>query len=96
MSATRQDALVATIWDERGEFISAPTIPLAGGRHTAFMLAERFPSTAHRRGILDLHATSGGSIHVISLRVTPDGVFMLLPPIRTSMTGGERSDSGGV
>lgn len=84
LSTAGPDNLVAAIWDESGEFIGAPNIPLAGGRHTAFMLPERFPFTAHRRGVLNIHATSRGPIYVVSLRVSPEGMFTLLPQIQTS------------
>jgi hypothetical protein len=83
LSTARPDTLVAAIWDESGEFIGAPSIPLAGGRHSAFMLADSFPITAHRRGVINIHATSLGPIYAVSLRVSPEGMFTLLPEIQS-------------
>ena len=77
---------MAAVWDESGGLTSTLTIPLAGGRHTAFMLSERFPMTANRRGILVVRAVSGAPVHAIVLRLSADGVFTLLPcvPVRAA------------
>ena len=84
LSSSEADALVTAIWDEAGELVSTPTIPLAGGRHLAFALSDRCPDTVERRGIIDVRAASGAPVHVIALRMSPEGVFSLLPQIAAS------------
>ncbi|MBZ5579901.1 MAG: putative Ig domain-containing protein [Acidobacteriia bacterium] len=79
LSTARPDALVAALWDENGGLTAATTLPLAGGRHTAFMMSERFPDSANRRGIVVVRALSGGPLHAIALRLSADGVFTHLP-----------------
>lgn len=81
LSAVRPDALVAAFWGDDGQLLSTPTIPLDGGRHAAFMLPQRFPFTAQRRGVVTVRAVSGSPIHLVALRVNADGVFTYLPQI---------------
>ena len=80
-STIRPDPLVAAFWDESGELLAMATIPLGGGRHTAFMLPERFPVTARRRGTVAVRAISGAPVYVVALRMSAGGVFAHLPQI---------------
>jgi SAM-dependent methyltransferase len=81
LSTARPDALVAAFWDENGGLLSSPTIPLDGGRHSAFMLPERFPVIAQRRGIVAVRAVSGAPVYAVALRMNAAGLFTHLPQI---------------
>ena len=52
------------------------------------MLPVRFPDTVQRHGIIDIRAASGASVHVIALRMSPEGVFNRLPQIAVSSSPG--------
>jgi hypothetical protein len=80
-STIRPDPLAAAFWDEGGELLSMATIALGGGRHTAFMLPDRFPVTARRRGTVTVRAVSGAPVYVVALRRSAEGVFTHLPQI---------------
>jgi len=80
-SEARPDALVASIWDRTGEFLGTATIPLAGSRHTAFMVPEKFPVTAGRRGVATYRSLSGGPVLATCFCIRGNGVATFLRPI---------------
>jgi hypothetical protein len=81
LSAARSDSLVAVIWDDAAELVEQTTLPLAGGRHTAFMLDEKLPAVAGRRGTIVVRSISGGPILATCLCTGSSGVPTLLPSI---------------
>ena len=81
LSTISPDGLVLVFWDEDGSLIASPSIRLGGGRHTAFMLPEKFPFTADRRGTVVVHALSGEPILATALRMSATGVFTRMLPL---------------
>jgi len=71
--------LVSVVRDELGQWIETRQFPLRPGRHKAFMLADEIPATAGRRGTIEIQAA--GPIGGVSLRISAQGIFVLLPPI---------------
>ena len=81
LSTARTDGLVLVFWDENEDLIAAPDVPLAGGRHTAFMLPEKFPLTANRRGFVVIHSISGKPFLATALRMSATGIFGRMPAL---------------
>jgi hypothetical protein len=79
LSAT-QAVITATIWDENGNQLGAPTITVAGSGHTSFVMPTELPlSTAHR-GIVQFQNPSGGALDGIGLRFSPGGTTFTSVP----------------
>jgi len=71
--------LVLVVRDELGQWIETRQFPLQPGRHKAFMLADEIPATVGRRGTIEIHAA--GPIAGVSLRISAQEIFVLLPAI---------------
>ncbi len=71
--------LVSVVRDELGQWIETRQFPLRPGRHKAFMLADEIPATVGRRGTIEIQAA--GPIGGVSLRISAQEIFVLLPPI---------------
>jgi SAM-dependent methyltransferase len=71
--------LALVVRDELGQWIETRQFPLQPGRHKAFMLADEIPATAGRRGTIEIQGA--GPIGGVSLRMSAQEIFVLLPPI---------------
>ncbi len=72
---------VVVVRDETGQWIETRQLPLRPGRHKAFMLADEIPSTAGRRGTIEIQAAFEGAVGGVSLRVSGHDTFVMLPPV---------------
>ena len=79
--STTQAAVTATIWDENGTQLGAPTITIAGSGHTALIMPTALPLTAGRRGIVRFQNLAGGSLDGLGLRFSPFGTFTSVPTL---------------
>ncbi len=70
---------VFVVRDELGQWIETRQVPFWPGRHKAFMLADEIPATVGRRGTIEIQAA--GPIGGVSLRISAQDIFVLLPPI---------------
>jgi hypothetical protein len=87
-SADGQPASVHLIArDESGTTIASETISLASFGHSSFMVTERFPSTAGRRGTLEFSASGGVRIGVLGLRFSAAGTFTSVPVMTDTESG---------
>jgi hypothetical protein len=66
--------LLADIRDEHGTLLSTESITLPPLGHTAFVLSDRFPVTAWRRGSIRLTASPNG-FGGLGIRFSPFGTF---------------------
>jgi SAM-dependent methyltransferase len=71
--------MVSVVRDELGRWIETRQFALRPGRHKAFMLADEIPATVGRRGTIEIRAP--GPIGGVSLRISAQEIFVLLPPI---------------
>ena len=67
------------IRDETGALLESAFIGLAGQAHTSFMLPDKYPSAAGRRGSIDFSPSPKQLISVFGLRVRPDHVISAIP-----------------
>jgi M6 family metalloprotease-like protein len=65
--------ILLTFQDETGSAISGAQLNLPAHGHASFMLADRYPVTAGRRGIAVFITPDGGQISVLGLRAAPTG-----------------------
>ena len=65
--------ILLTFQDETGTGIGAAQLNLPPHGHASFMLADRYPPTAGRRGITVFSTPVGGQISVLGLRAAPTG-----------------------
>ena len=65
--------ILLTLQDETGSASSAVQLNLTAHGHASFMLADRYPVTAGRRGIAGFITPVGGEISVVGLRAAPTG-----------------------
>jgi hypothetical protein len=56
-----------------------PTINLAGGGHTSFILANSYASVAGKRGTVEFDTPAGAQISALGLRATPAGAVTTIP-----------------
>jgi hypothetical protein len=66
--------IFAEIRDEQGAVLSADSIILPPFGHTAFVLTDRFPATANRRGSIRFNASPKGFTG-LGFRFSPFGTF---------------------
>jgi hypothetical protein len=81
LSATQAN-ITATIWDENGTQLGAPTIPVAGSGHTAFVMPTQLPLATGKRGIVQFQNPSGGALDGLGLRFSPFNTFTSVPTIQ--------------
>jgi hypothetical protein len=69
-----------TVRDESGQLLWTGPLgdPLPAQGHTSFVLPDRFPQTAQRRGTVEFHTPATGQIGVLGLRFNP-GAFTTIP-----------------
>jgi virginiamycin B lyase len=86
--------ITGVAWDESGALLGQQTIAIPGNGHTSFVLADRMPVTAGKRGIVGFSDAPGyfsgllspnGGIALLGLRFDPIGTFTSIPP--ASMSG---------
>jgi hypothetical protein len=65
--------------DDTGTTLGRATIDLAAIGHTSFMLADRYPSVAGKRGTVEFDTPAGAQISALGLRATPAGVLTTIP-----------------
>ena len=84
--------LTAVVWDENGNQLVVQSVALtktdsAGNGHDSFMLPDRLPVTAGKRGIVQFQGNPGspfasaGAVTGLGLRAGPDGLFTSIPTI---------------
>ena len=74
-----QTIVTATVWNDTGSQLAAKTITLPSNGHTAFALADQFPSTISHRGIIEFKAPATANITGLGLRINPEGGFTSIP-----------------
>jgi hypothetical protein len=78
--AAQATSVSTTVWDMDGKQLATKTISLPKGGHSSFMLADTFPSTVGKRGIIEFRTGSATSnISGLGLRVSPVGGFTSVP-----------------
>jgi hypothetical protein len=65
--------------DDTGTNLGTATIDLAPLGHTAFILADRYPSVAEKRGTIEFDTPTGAQISALGLRGTPSGAVTTIP-----------------
>ncbi len=75
--ATGTASVDALIWDENGVYLGAQQISIPANGHTSFVLGERIPSTAGKRGTIQFQNTVG--VSGLALRFSPAGPFTTVP-----------------
>jgi len=72
--------ITAMFRDDAGTQIGSPaTISLAAHGHTSFMLPDRYPEAAGKRGMVEFAVPQGVGISVIGLRAKSDGTLTTIP-----------------
>jgi hypothetical protein len=62
-----------TVLDDSGTQIGTGAVTIPHGGHTSFVLSDRFPVAAGKRGVLVVKTPSTGQVSTIGLRFTPAG-----------------------
>ena len=73
--------LKVEIRDENGVLLKLEALALPGRGHTAFIVAEKFPSSLGRRGTVEFQNTGSQLVTGLGLRFTPSGGFTSIPVI---------------
>jgi hypothetical protein len=80
LMAAQTTSVSTTVWDMDGKQLATKTLSLPKGGHSSFMLADTFPSTVGKRGIIEFRTSSTTSnISGLGLRVSPVGGFTSVP-----------------
>jgi SAM-dependent methyltransferase len=74
-------SMLVTIWDEGWTQLAVEKLTLPASGHASFLLADKFPVTSAKRGIVEFRAASGGRIAGLGLRFHPDGQFFSIPAL---------------
>ncbi|MCY4587339.1 MAG: putative Ig domain-containing protein [Bryobacterales bacterium] len=77
-------AITLTIWDSAWVRIGSEAFDLLPGGHLSFMLAERHPATAAKRGVLEFRTAPDGRIGGLGLQFDASGRFVSIPKLTTS------------
>ena len=78
LSAASAD-ITATAWDDSGNRLGTQVITIAGSGHTSFVLPDRIPQTAGKRGVVQFQSAGTGGIGGLGLRFSPFGTFTSVP-----------------
>jgi hypothetical protein len=73
--------VTATLYDDTGVSIGGTTLPLPAMGHTAFMLTDKFPAAAGRRGTLVLTPPAGAQISTVAFRANNEGSLATVLPL---------------
>ena len=91
-NVSRQNATIpVTVRDDSGNLIaeSSSTISLGGNGHTSFVLSDKYPNTAGRRGTIEFDTPAGGQLSVLGLRFTPpNNALTTIPALANVGAGG--------
>lgn len=70
--------------DENGVGLFSDTVNLPAGGHTSFLLTDRYPQLADKRGTIQFFAQNGAlqGLTVVGLRVNPQGPITTIFPMR--------------
>ena len=72
--------ITATFRDDSGTQLGTPaTISLVANGHTSFLLPDRYPSAAGKRGMVEFTVPKGTNISVIGFRAKSDGTLTTIP-----------------
>jgi len=73
--------------NDSGEQIASGSIQLAAFGHTAFTLADQYPTTAGKRGTVQLAAPPTGQISALGIRANGNS-FTTIPALQSGASGG--------
>lgn len=76
---TSSASVAARIWDDSWTPLGAEEIPLPASGHASFLLADRFPVTADKRGTIEFRGASGERISGLAFHFDSDGHFYAIP-----------------
>ena len=76
------------IRDNTGAQIRSASVSLPADGHAAFVLTDRFTSTANQTGTIEFVTPPGRQITALGLRFPPSGRFTTIPLIASTDTGG--------
>ena len=79
--ATAAVNLSVTMWDQSGALLATQSLSVPASGHTAFVLQDKFPLTAGKRGLVQFQNPGGGSISGLGLRFSPLGTFTSVPTL---------------
>ena len=71
--------LSVKILDANGTTMATDSLSLAPNGHTSFAVANKYPFTSGKRGVIDVSNQSGGVISGLGFRFSPTGSFTSLP-----------------
>lgn len=77
-------AITLTIWDSDWVRIAGESFDLPPGGHLSFMLANRQPATAGKRGVLEFRTAPDGRIGGLGLQFDASGRFVSIPKLTAS------------
>lgn len=80
-------AIAASPRDETGVTLAGDSVNLPARGHAAFVMSDRFPSMAQRRGAAEFNAPSGADFSALGLRFNPGGAFTSLPTLDVPAPG---------
>ncbi|MGD0499911.1 MAG: putative Ig domain-containing protein [Bryobacteraceae bacterium] len=88
MAATGAN-VAATVRDDTGAVLATDSFPLSAYGHTAFMVGDKFPATALKRGTIEFQVPAGGQIGTLAFRASAAGTLSTIPAIaKTGQSGG--------
>jgi hypothetical protein len=70
-----------TVRDDAGNLLSSTSLSLPANGHTSFTLANQFPATANKRGVVEFSTPAGGQINVLGILTPPSSAFAILPAL---------------
>ena len=73
--------IAVKIRDDSGALIDTERLSLSGHGHTAFLLGERFPTTAEKRGTVEFVTPQTGKLSVLGMRMKADGTLTTIPAL---------------
>lgn len=76
---TSRASVAARIWDDSWTPLGAEEVPLPASGHASFLLADKFPVTAGKRGTIEFRGASGERISGLAFRFDADGQFYAIP-----------------
>jgi hypothetical protein len=76
------------IRDNTGAQIGSANLSLPANGHAAFVLTDKFASTANQTGTIEFDTPPNGQITVLGLRFPPSGKFTTIPVLANTDTGG--------
>ena len=77
--AGAQVSITVNLRDDTGALLQTQSLNLLAHGHTSFMLPDKYPYTAHRKGMAEFVVPSGGNISVIGLRAKSGGGLTTIP-----------------